>query len=297
MNEQVYGVFSSIENAEQAISALKDHGVGGAEISVVHRSDGTGMPQVENMADHGITPTSAEDVVAGAAKGGAVGLALGILGSAVMLTIPGIGPILAAGPLWAALGTTVMSTAAGVLGGGVVGFLVDQGLPADAAARYNDALHKGDILVSVRSIHVSTADARMILDKYGATNVEVHRVGEAVGSNPLDLDPPVIDRAAEVNAVPASATLVQETPAVVRPVTATPVVPTTTTEVMTSRVYDAPTAAASPESAATGAVPPVHPTGRATDPDVDLSDEPRQPVPPQAARAGLREIDPGTNRG
>src|SRR5947209_2515901 len=98
MNEQVYGIFSSAVNAEQAISALKDHGVNGNEISVVHRSDGSGIPELENVADHSITPTSAGDVVAGAMKGGAAGLALGIIGSAIALTIPGIGPILAAGP-------------------------------------------------------------------------------------------------------------------------------------------------------------------------------------------------------
>jgi hypothetical protein len=106
MNVQVYGIFDSIENAERTISALKDHGVEDSEVSVVRRSDGSGIPQLENAADHGITVTGPADVTAGAMKGGAVGLALGILASAVALTIPGIGPILAAGPIAAAIGST-----------------------------------------------------------------------------------------------------------------------------------------------------------------------------------------------
>ena len=52
MNEQVYGIFNSIENAEQAISALKDHGVEPIEISIVRRSDGKGLPIIETQAAH-----------------------------------------------------------------------------------------------------------------------------------------------------------------------------------------------------------------------------------------------------
>jgi len=200
MTEQVYGIFSSLDAAERALSALKDHGAGGNEVSVVRRSDGSGVPLVEHEASTGITPTSAADVVSGAAKGGAAGLALGILGAAVALTIPGVGPILAAGPIATAIGASLAAGAAGAVAGGTVGYFVDQGVPDEDARRYHDAVHRGDILVAVRSSHLSAADAAMLMDKYGATEVGRHAVGAptAVG------EPPILDTEddLEVNQAP-----------------------------------------------------------------------------------------------
>ena len=196
MNEQVYGLFESVVDAERALSALKDHGATSDEVSVVHKSDGSGVPEIENEADHSISGTSPGDVVAGAMKGGAVGVTLGILGAAVALTIPGVGPILAAGPLAAAFGVTLISGAAGAATGGVVGYMVDQGIPEEAAHHYHNAIDRGDILVAVRSAHVSSADAAMLLEKYGAAMIGRHAVG-AVGDTPGE--PPIVDTVVDMH--------------------------------------------------------------------------------------------------
>lgn len=190
MNEQVYGLFNSVSDAERALSALKDHGATSDEVSVVHKSDGSGVPALENEAEHSVSGTSAGDVVAGAMKGGAVGITLGVLGAAIALTIPGIGPILAAGPLAAAFGATLITGAAGAATGGVVGYMVDQGIPEDAAHHYHNAIDRGDILVAVRSSHFSSADAAMLLEKYGATQIGRHAVG-TTGDTPGE--PPIVD--------------------------------------------------------------------------------------------------------
>lgn len=202
MTETVYGVFNTIDNAERALSALKDHGAVGNEVSVVRRHDGAGLPQVENEADHSITVTGPADVVAGGLKGGAAGLALGVLAGAVALTIPGIGPILAAGPIAAAIGAALATTAAGATAGMVVGGLVDQGVPDEHARRYEAAVERGDILVAVRSPHLSSADATLLLEKYGATETSRHAVNEP--RTPV-IEPPVIDRNADLNTAPPSA--------------------------------------------------------------------------------------------
>ncbi len=199
MNEAIYGVFDNLDNAERAISALKDHGVDGNEISVIRRSSGAGIPQAEHEASEGVTVTSPADVAAGALKGGATGIALGVLASAVALTIPGIGPILAAGPLATAIGATLAAGAAGAIGGGVVGYLVDQGVPDETAARYHEAITRGDILVTVRSGHLSAADALMLMQKYGATETSRHDVRDP--SRTPD-EPPVVDRTAELESRP-----------------------------------------------------------------------------------------------
>ncbi len=188
--EQVYGVFATVENAERAISALKDHGAVGNEISVVRRSDGKGMAGVEEGGSHGITVTTAEDATAGAMKGGAVGIALGVLTGAVMLTIPGVGPILAAGPLWAAFGAAAAAGAAGAALGGVVGYLVDQGVPSEKAHVYAGAIHRGDMLVSVRSNHMMAGEAAILLAKYGAAEIGQHTIGDQVDG---EIEPPLVD--------------------------------------------------------------------------------------------------------
>lgn len=195
MVDTVYGIFNDLDNAERAISALKDHGVSGNEVSVLRRSDGTGLPQVEDEASTGITVTSPGDVVAGAVKGGTAGLALGILASAVALTIPGVGPILAAGPIATAIGASLAAGAAGAIGGGAVGYLVDQGVPETWATRYHEAIVRGDILVSVRSAHISSEDAVLMMEKYGAVETSRH----AVGAPAVDAtEPAVVDRQADL---------------------------------------------------------------------------------------------------
>lgn len=202
MNEQVYGLFTNVSDAERALSALKDHGATSDEVSVVHKHDGSGVPALENEADHAISGTSAGDVVAGAMKGGAVGITLGVLGAAIALTIPGIGPILAAGPLAAAFGATLISGAAGAATGGVVGYMVDQGIPEDAAHHYHNALDRGDILVAVRSSHLAVGDAMMLLEKYGATQIGRHAVGSAgttIG------EPPIIDTVVDMRTAQTTA--------------------------------------------------------------------------------------------
>ena len=177
MNTQIFGVFSTADAAEHAIAALKDHGVATEDISVLHSADGSGAPDVEGVADHALTSTSSGDVVAGALKGGSAGLLLGVIGGALAITIPGIGPVLAAGPLWGAISAALATTAAGAVSGGTVGFLVDQGVAEETATRYHDAVAQGGILVSVHSAHITDTDATVLLEKYGATQVEGHAAG------------------------------------------------------------------------------------------------------------------------
>ncbi len=206
--EQVYGIFSNAEYAERAISALKDHGVRDDEISVVRRSDGKGLPEIEEGGSRGITVTTPQDATAGALKGGAVGIALGVLAGAVMLTVPGVGPILAAGPLWAAFGAAAATGAAGAALGGVVGYLVDQGVPADRANIYAGAISRGDTLVSVNSRHEPAGEAMILLEKYGATEIARHNVGDpADPAEPVitELTPPEpVQIVAEANVTPAA---------------------------------------------------------------------------------------------
>jgi hypothetical protein len=91
-----------------------------------------------------------EGTVAGVTTGGAIGGALGVLAGAGLLAIPGLGPVLAAGPIMAGLAGLGVGGAVG----GLTGALVGMGIPEFEAKRYEGRLQQGGILLSV---HCDTA--------------------------------------------------------------------------------------------------------------------------------------------
>jgi Protein of unknown function (DUF1269) len=101
---------------------------------------------------------------AGAGIGAALGGTLGWFAALSGLVIPGLGPLLIAGPLFGAF--------AGATAGGAVGVLVGLGIPEDEAKLYEDRLKKGGILVSVHTdSHAKANQARAILQNTAATDV------------------------------------------------------------------------------------------------------------------------------
>src|SRR3954468_20206978 len=95
---------------------------------------------------------------------------LGWLAGIGTLAIPGIGPLLAAGPIVAAL------AGAGAVGGfgGLVGALGGLGLPGSEAKRYEAEVKAGRILVAVHCDDARfSLSARTALEKAGAKDVFV----------------------------------------------------------------------------------------------------------------------------
>ena len=85
-----------------------------------------------------------------------------------MLAIPGLGPLLAAGPIVAAL------AGAGAVGalGGIIGALAGMGIPEYEAKRYEGRIREGGVLLSV---HCDSADwvklARKMREETGAQDI------------------------------------------------------------------------------------------------------------------------------
>jgi hypothetical protein len=86
-----------------------------------------------------------EGTAVGATTGGVIGGVLGWLAGIGTLAIPGVGPLVAAGPIVAAL------TGIGVGGtiGGIAGALIGMGFPEFEAKRYEGRIRSGGILLSV----------------------------------------------------------------------------------------------------------------------------------------------------
>lgn len=137
---KIAGIFDNETDAANAIEDLQRHGIARNDISIV----GKKKDEVGELAEQ--TGTKAvEGAATGAATGGVLGGVAGLLASLGALAIPGIGPILAAGPIAA----TLTGAAVGAGTGGLVGGLVGLGIPEDEAKEYDTYVNEGKLLVLV----------------------------------------------------------------------------------------------------------------------------------------------------
>ena len=162
-NTAVFGIYPTYQLAESAVSALKSEGFRATDISVL-------VPENVGSKDlaHLRATKAPEGASAGAGSGAVIGGTLGWLVGIGALAIPGIGPLVAAGPIVAAL------AGAGAVGaiGGITGALVGMGIPEYEAKRFEGRVRKGGILLSVHADDASWTDrAKKILVRTGAEDV------------------------------------------------------------------------------------------------------------------------------
>lgn len=153
------GIYSTRKSVEDAIDTLLTSKFQSSNISVL-------LP--ENLGSKAGTKKAAkapEGTAADAESGAVLGGALGLLTGIGALAIPGVGPLIAAGPLMAAL--AVMG-----IGGAVAGALVGMGIPEHEAKHYEGRLQKGGILLSA---HCDTSDeigrAKEIMERTDAEDI------------------------------------------------------------------------------------------------------------------------------
>jgi uncharacterized membrane protein len=159
----VLGVFDGEDQAQNAIDKLKTKGVSEEKISLIakHQDNNDDMEASEELAGQ------QESVTDGAATGGTLGGIAGILAGVGLLTIPGVGPILAAGPIAGGL--------TGAAAGGITGGLVDYGLDEEAEEKYAQEVKEGKILVAAEDTAEEKIDNLAgILRDEGANDVTTH---------------------------------------------------------------------------------------------------------------------------
>ncbi|MEN9578258.1 MAG: hypothetical protein RJA70_1267 [Pseudomonadota bacterium] len=135
-------IVQSQAQAELIVGQLQTAGVVNNDISVL-------FPNKSGTKDfaHEHNTKSPEGAVVGVGAGGALGGTLGLLVGIGALAIPGLGPLIAAGPLLAALS----GAAAGATIGGITGALIGMGIPEIEAKRYEGKIKGGNILISVHA--------------------------------------------------------------------------------------------------------------------------------------------------
>src|ERR1700728_325761 len=159
----VFGIFTTVASADNATDSLVKSGFSASDISAL-------LP--ENLGTKQIGTEKAtkapEGATAGAGTGAVLGGALGLLAGIGALAIPGVGPLIAAGPIMAALAGVGVGGAVG----GFTGALIGMGIPEYEAKRYEGRLKKGGILFSV---HCDTSEeikrAKEILERTGAEDI------------------------------------------------------------------------------------------------------------------------------
>src|SRR6201998_2305560 len=119
-NTAVFGIYRTRADVERAVDALKAAEFRNSDISVL-------FPENAGTKDfaHEKGTKAPEGATAGAGTGAVVGGALGWLAGIGALTIPGVGPLVAAGPIMAALAGVGVGGAVG----SIIGALVGLGIP------------------------------------------------------------------------------------------------------------------------------------------------------------------------
>jgi len=142
MAKAVIAIAKSEDQAVRIVEQLKAAGFSNNDVSVL-------LPDRAGSRDfaHEHHTKAPEGAATGAVVGGLAAGALGWLVGIGSLAIPGVGPLIAAGPIMAALS----GAAAGGAVGGLAGALVGLGIPEYEAKQYEGKVKNGNILISVHT--------------------------------------------------------------------------------------------------------------------------------------------------
>ncbi len=162
-NAAVFGIYKSRAHAESAVDRITASGFSTDDVSVL-------LPDTQSSKEfaHEKNTKAPEGTTTGVAAGGALGGTLGLLAGIGALAIPGVGPLIAAGPIMGALAGMGVGGAVG----GLIGALVGMGMPEYEAKRYEGRVKDGGVLLSV---HCDTSEeissAKDLLKETGAEDI------------------------------------------------------------------------------------------------------------------------------
>jgi len=168
MTQAVICIAATTAEAERIVEGLKNANFTTDDISLL-MPDRFGAEEL-GYEKHSKAP---EGMTTGLSTGAILGGALGYLAGIGALSIPGLGPLIAAGPLVAAMGGLMVGGALGGVSGGLIGL----GIPEYEAKKYERKIRSGSTLIAV---HVETAkEAKLAEDVFRLVGgTDIHRTGE-----------------------------------------------------------------------------------------------------------------------
>lgn len=164
MAKTVVGLYDRFEDAQAAVSALVSSGFARENINLVAADTEGKFKKYVGQPGEDISEGTAAGAGIGAVVGGLGGLLVG-LGA---LAIPGIGPVLAAGPILSAL----VGAGVGAVAGGLMGALVDLGIPEEQANWYAEGVRRGGTLVTVTTTDELADEAVSILNRFNPVDIK-----------------------------------------------------------------------------------------------------------------------------
>lgn len=156
----VLGLFDTTSAAAAAARELRALGIPQPRVSIVARSH----DQEGDLAK--ATGASPGSEIEDSRAAGRLGELSAHFFAAVAIALPGIGPIVADGPLAAGLGE-----AAGHVAGGIARALQSAGLPYGDAQEWEGRIERGAILVGAHADAATAAAARDVLSRNGASGI------------------------------------------------------------------------------------------------------------------------------
>jgi uncharacterized protein (TIGR02271 family) len=170
MAKTVIGLFDNRAEAQSVVQELLGEGFQRDAISVMSKKlegqdtkKGEAVAYVEEDGEEQI-----KDMAIGAGTGAAIGGLAGLLLSLTSLAIPGIGPVLAAGPLAA----VIAGAGIGATAGGLISGLTRLGVPEDDANYYAEGVRRGGTLISVEAADDKASRAVAIMKQHGAVEID-----------------------------------------------------------------------------------------------------------------------------
>ncbi len=163
----IVGIFDEASEAAAVVQELAQAGVSRNHISLM--SNRNVDPQQLDDADARKRSTDdGNSVLTGAGIGAVLGGVGGLLVGLAVLPIPGLGPVIAAGPI----ATTLAGLGIGAAAGGLVGALTGIGVPEEHAHRYAEAVRRGATLVTVEAEDDVASNVTDIMNRHHAVDVD-----------------------------------------------------------------------------------------------------------------------------
>ena len=167
MSKTVIGLMDNISEAQDVVRDLVASGIDRDDIGFMANQKHA-VPESAHL-NEGEGSRAASGALTGAGTGAALGGIAGLALAFAPLAIPGIGPILAAGPIAAAL----TGAGIGAVAGGLIGGLTNLGVPEEEAHYYAEGVRRGGILVTVAADSDSEAETAVsVMRRHGAVDID-----------------------------------------------------------------------------------------------------------------------------
>jgi hypothetical protein len=164
MKRTLVALYDDFAVAQDVGEDLVEAGYPKGDVSVI-ANDASG----EHAKRYNIETVDDGDVSAG--EGAGFGLVVGALVGLGAMVIPGIGPVIAAGPLASALIGAGVGAVAGAVTGGIVGGLVNMGVPEEDAHYYAEGVRRGGTLVIATVDDNWLETARSIMQRHNPVDL------------------------------------------------------------------------------------------------------------------------------